>query len=157
MKQKKDFDSTDEYEFYIWLKKSGVKFKYHPTSLILSDPVPSYRYIQLKTKVKKKEYNLLQGCCYTADFKIKKKNLPSCLRDLKISGNDCWIDIKPSFLRFHDGKSFSILQKWIYQRHGIYINKVNVNHVFKNSFVPKEIAFCLNGSVRKKYQGMIIK
>lgn len=173
-----EFDSEEERLFYIYcleLKEAGYikKFTFHQDKFVLSNPV-KYNWIKkLKTKRKKMESTLLREHIYTPDFWIlwdakafgifyldhdgttKLNNIPF-VNNIDRNGNDIgsYIEIKPSFNVMNMVRVFSLNQKWMYQEHHIYIQKITPvskkKCLFKNTFVPKKALFTKTGK-KKKY------
>jgi len=138
------FDSPEEEQFYEWLKEAervGLvsEIEYQPKPFKLTERVNIPVIVRLKTKTKVVDRFLLHPHSYTADF--------SFLADKSLgfitTGQRCWVDVKGGFSRFHDAKSFSINQKFVFFRFGIYINKVVPEKLFKKTFVPEVCRFTL--------------
>lgn len=142
-----EFDSNEEIEFYKWFevaKQNGYveKIIYQPESYILSDKKTlKYTTINKKTKAEIiKEKHLFQPHVYTADFIIyttdkfendfPKHNLKTTIEKEYV------IDVKGDFQKFDGKRSFSINQKWVYDKHNIYVNKVIPFKFFKQTFCP---------------------
>ena len=62
------------------------------------------------------------------------------------------IDVKGTFQRFDGARSFSINQKWVFDKHGVYVNKVVPQKFFKKTWVPAAVAFGKNGGRLKRYE-----
>ena len=135
-------DSQEEIDFLNYCVEScnlGIfnDFEYQPQSFILSDAV--------KFKdTNNKEKTLFREHIYTPDFKIlfngiKYKNLST---EFKIpltnlsSINEIFIDVKGVFSRNDGGRSFSINQKWLYQRFKVYVYKLVPKKFFAKFGVP---------------------
>ena len=147
----KQADSKEEVYFSWWLDElleAGyiAAHAYHPTTYDLS---PNQEYsvnVHLKTKTNVEEKTLLQPHTYTPDFSIVWNpkaygiffysladgfNIKKIPLVAKLHGNmydETVIDIKPPQSKW--GKSymevFSINQKWTYEKHGVYVQKVVV-------------------------------
>ena len=50
---------------------------------------------------------------------------------------DAYIDVKGTFAKSDGGRSFSINQKWTYNKHGIYVYKLVPKDFFKLFGVPE--------------------
>lgn len=137
-------DSQEEIDFLNYCVEScnlGIfnDFEYQPQSFILSDAV--------KFKdTNNKEKTLFREHVYTPDFKIlfngiKYKNLSTEFKIPLInlsSINEIFIDVKGVFSRNDGGRSFSINQKWLYQRFKVYVYKLIPSKFFKFFGTPKE-------------------
>ena len=131
------FDSQEELDFVYFLEDLNIPYTYQPESLILAEPVKETITVKLKTKEKKKEITLLQGCSYTADFVIKNSDIDKQLADKlnlkESSDSNYWIDIKANYIANNDDVKFSVIRKWVYQKHNIYINKVQPSILFQKT------------------------
>jgi hypothetical protein len=145
-------DSEEELQFAEWLNEATEhgyvsKWEYHPYEFTLSGKITYRKEQQLKTKVRYTNPTLLQPHIYTPDFSIwftekfleKFNILPLCEADTVYT-----IDIKGTFGRFNDSRLFSINQKWVYEKHQVYIHKLIPVKFFQQTFVPKAIAFKKN-------------
>ena len=62
-----------------------------------------------------------------------------------------WIDVKPVYSKFNDLAKFSIIRKWLWETHGVFVNKVNIESFFQKTWVPLKVARQKNGKRREKY------
>ncbi len=156
------FDSNEEIDFYKWCEEALDKgliesFCYQPNPFKLSSRASIKVTKQLKTKTKIVDKFLLHPHEYTADFAlIPSHGLIFTCDDLisTLDDNCVVIDVKGSFMKYHDGKSFSINQKWVFSQYGIYVNKVVPDKLFKKTFVPEKCRITeKTNKPRKKYQG----
>ena len=144
------FDSPEEFEFDSWCREAGqagflAEFTYHPDPFKLSERAAIKVLKKMKTKVKEAEKFLLHPHEYTPDFKLSFDIIrwgdmaPMFEKAEVIAANDgyVYIDIKPVFSRFHDAKSFSINQKWVYAKYGVYVNKIVPKQWFKATWTPE--------------------
>ena len=146
-----ELDSNEELQFYYWLEEAKLNglvedFKYQPESYVLSEKVSFIKQVQKGKKVVDKEVTLLNGHIYSPDFNITftdkfydlyKKYTWDKLFKL-IDEIKCIIcDIKGGFSRNGGDRSFSINQKWMYQKHGIYIVKIVPQDLFKLTWCPE--------------------
>lgn len=152
------FDSNEELEFYYWLVEAVndmfiAGFIYHPFTFELAKKKTYQVEVTNKRGTRTLEKHLLNNCEYTPDFKITPGRYFSALKTgwHIASDNNYWIDTKGTFARFNDARYFSVMQKWMYDATGIYINKVIPKLLFKKTFVPAAVAYNLNGSRRKPY------
>ena len=156
-----DADSKEEVYFSWWLDEllaAGYieSWAYHGRTFNLSDRVQYQVKKALKTKVRVDDRLLLNPHTYTPDFVIKwnKKsegvfynNVESGkdLRECPIVAQDdeSHIDIKPKAWGRGDSfmALFSVRQKWVFDKHGIYVQPVVVygckTGLFERSFTPR--------------------
>lgn len=135
----KEMDSDEERDFYSWLLEAEsvglvANIEYHNRPLELSPRATTQETIQLKTKTKIVERFLLHPHQYTPDFIFSWAG-GGC--PFAKTSRFIWVDVKGSGSRFHDGKQFSINQKWVYDKYGIYINKVVPRKLFLKTWVPE--------------------
>jgi hypothetical protein len=163
-------DSIEEVQFAHWLdeaKERGVviRWDYHPEPFELSKKVSIYerkKYITPKKQIERTKTIkrcLARGHIYQADFKLLFD-----LHSFKFSHGlisvdkfTYYIDIKGAYHPNSDHKQlFSVNQKWVLQKHGVYVNKVIPEKFFKKTWVPKAVAFMSNRKKptrRKKFIG----
>lgn len=144
------FDSSEERYFCYWLEELTargiiIRWTYQPKAFVLCEPVKTTHVKLLKTMSKKEETTLLQGHEYTADFlifwaagtegflhmpilhncHISLKNYPFISHKHRTNGlYFSVVDVKGSFSQNDAWRRFSIDQKWVFQKHGIYVNKI---------------------------------
>lgn len=166
------YDSLEELAFLQWafeLKEAGyIKSIERSESFLLSDPMQINYAQQLKTKSKPMSQHIMAGHSYTPEFRIvwykkaldkivqplaheKFENLfLGVIEDPKPSNMTfrTYVEIKPQF-DFHNGtRMFTINQKWMWQRHGIYVNLVKCPELFAKTFTPKEYLVTKTGKQR---------
>ena len=159
-----EFDSKEELEFYHWCieaKKYKIisDFKYNCESYQLSPKQTIDEERQLKTKTKIVSKHLFHEHIYTPDFHLFKGERWGVIdKESKlISSHDnkteIVIDVKGTF-QMHDGsRSFSINQKWMYEKYGIYVNKLIPEKFFKLTWVPESCKMTAKTKqIRKKYE-----
>lgn len=138
-----EFDSGEEGEFYEWCeeaKEHGFlkSFEYHPPPFLLCGRTSREVDLQLKTKTKKVEQFLFNPHEYTPDFLlVPTEKLEKLSHKMKITDGSYWVDVKGTFSMHNDQKSFSINQKWVYQKFGVVINKVVPKKFFPLTWVPE--------------------
>jgi len=157
-------DSTEELWMSWWLDEvfeAGyiASFQLHPEAYLLS-PAFSYKYDKpLKTRTKELESNLLSPHIYSPDFlvnwnknargifwnsisdRVNLKNVPFVAQETEDGNNNYYsiVEIKAGFSKFHAGREFSLNQKWMMQRFGVYVNKTIISNktgLFKDTFTP---------------------
>lgn len=162
--QRKDFDSDEELWIYHWLKEAE-KYRlikdivYQPMSFELAPRASVMVSKRLKTKTKDVDKFLFHPHSYTADFAFsfvsdaveyafKHNNIGQFSRDIII-------DVKGSFNKFGDQKQFAINQKWVWQKFGIYVEKIVPEKLFKKTWVPNVCRWTpKHGKPVKKYIGV---
>lgn len=134
-----EVDSNEEVLVYKWLlymKQAGVvkDFLYQPIVFTLSDKV--------QYTVGKKTRTLFQDHVYSPDFLIDiNPQYTNLLDEFKVvfDGSKIYVDVKGSFNR--NQRSFSIDQKWVYQKTGYYIYKLEPKQFFKKFGILEEFKF----------------
>ena len=132
-------DSREEVLVYRWLLKAlelGVvrSFRYQPCTFVLADKATYQDRNKLKT--------LFQDHVYSPDFEIEiDPALEDLRREFKVLDNGCRIlvDVKGSFNR--NQRSFSIDQKWVWQKTGFYIYKLEPKKFFRKFGILEEFRF----------------
>jgi len=94
-----------------------------------------------KYTVKGKEKTLFQDHVYSPDFLIRiNEKCESLLSEFKVTfDNNIYVDVKGSFNR--NQRSFSIDQKWVYQKTGYYIYKLEPKMFFRKFGILEEFKF----------------
>lgn len=152
------FDSNEELEFYHWCleaKKYKIisDFKYNCESYQLSPKQTTIEVKQLKTKTKTIKKHLLYEHSYKPDFHLFKGERWSIIESshnlwsLHGYNNEFVIDVKGTFQQNDGSRSFSINQKWMFNRYHIYVNKVIPEKFFQLTWVPEK---CKLSPKRKK-------
>jgi hypothetical protein len=169
-----EYQSNEELYFHQWLlelqDRKIISNIEKPASLVLSEAVP--------IKIGNKEVNLLNEHIYTGDFEfyvdikfIKLfENMESILtspfskKALKLfckevfgevinnqysPNHKCFVEVKGGFNNNNMLRIFSLNQKWIYQRYGIYYNLVKVPKIFEKTFTPEAYLKTATGKDRK--------
>lgn len=159
-----EFDSTHEIYFYWYLQvlqKFGYieKFRFGKR-YDLSDKVT---HVAIDSRNKISQQTLLSNTFYTDDFGIiwndKAENIffnyiDESNNKIPISRN-CFfkaqlnnknkpysaIDIKNPYNKKGVKAMFSIKQRWVYQMFEIYVQEVEIKHLFLQTFTPKRYTF----------------
>ena len=121
--------------------------------------------VEMKTKSKEVEKNqvLLEEHIYTPEFVVTwtqkgselfvdslvgsstgKLNKPF----IKTYGYDTLIEVKPEFDQNSMERLFKINQKWVWDKHEVYINLVKPLKLFEKTFVPKKYLLTATGKPR---------
>lgn len=155
-------DSNEEIMFFSWCEElyqlgyidiDKEKF-YQPNTYTLLPKTTIECSLNDKSVV-------LREHVYSTDFIIKPKKelydlFPKLAKYLIVSNDGyCHIDIKGNFAKNDGGRSFSINQKLLYLRFGIYVNKVIPDKLFEKSFIPKKEQYSpKKKKLREKYKGL---
>lgn len=167
-----EYDSLDELAMLQWLhelKAYGyIKKIERSESFLLCDSLVN-NFVQKVGKVSSKPavQTLLHGHSYTPEFKVlweerareKFVHLPvDCKRFEKvfvgtadIKGYNSlltYIEVKPIFDQNNMERLFKINQKWMWDKHKIFVNLVKVQELFPKTFTPKAYLTTPTGRVR---------
>lgn len=144
-------DSNEELQFIYWLDECKqhnlvLEYIYQPIEFNLSSNIVLTKKVQKSKKIVDKEYTLLNKHIYTPDFLIKfsqyfinliQKNNWSKIFKYIPETNELYCDIKGTFNQGGGDRVFSINQKWVYQIHNIYVQKIVPQDLFKLTFCPQ--------------------
>lgn len=167
-----NFQSEIEKEFYEWLIEAQATglikdIKYEPYTLeIIPKIIYKYKKYHKKKSPTIKDRELLKPMKYTPDFEFKVHYSLMKVLDHSLltrsglhysMGDNEWydviVDIKSSsgnkFNNNRSALSFPLKQKALFMIHGIYINKVIPNNIFKISWCPSSIYYKINGKRRE--------
>lgn len=163
------FKSDLEYQFCLYLEQlqeAGFiqEFGYETVKFQLSPSVHSYYMKQLKTKIKEEKEFLMRENTYQPDFPIKwsekAKNVFYLNRDVPITckvtdipfrlskdsvfvGEENLItfaEVKPKFEgKLKSSTEFMLIQKQLWQDKGIFVQKIQPEVLFKQTFVPDKL------------------
>ena len=153
-------DSAEEVDFIEWCSEAArlsviQDFIYQPEPIQLFDAV-SYLDFQGKKR------SLLQQHIYSPDFCIKfiPGAFPVLAKQFKVpydrmsqASSSIYLDIKGAFQRNGGDRSFSLNQKWVFQKTGIYVNKIVPVKFFEVWGCPQA---CFLSKVLKKPRKMYI-
>jgi len=165
---REQFDSDEELEFWCWLKEAesrGIisEIEFHPYTFKLSDRVTIKFDKYLKTKVKTVDKFILHPHEYTPDFSFviehhKISDLNYLVENWHFGdGKMMVVDVKGGFSQNGDGKQFSINQKWVWSKYGVYVQKIVPFKLFRKSFGPDICRFTpktLKPNMSKNYIGL---
>jgi hypothetical protein len=154
-----DYDSLEEMYVLQWLfelKNAGYIISIQRSeSFLLCDSVVNNYAEQLKTSSRPKTQTLLHGHSYTPEFivewnfnksKDKFTHLFSSgkkVENVFIAGHHnslnpvTYIEVKPMFDQNNMERLFKLNQKWMWDKHGIFVNLVKVNELFPKTFTPR--------------------
>lgn len=141
------FDSVEEMEFEAWCKDAlslglASNVVYHPPAFQLSPRQSVQKTVQMKSKTKTVDHFLFHPHEYTADFKLtltedgKEFLHTEGVLHLMVP-NEMFVDVKGGFNIYNDDKPFSINQKWVFEKYGVFIYKVIPKKWFLKTWVPE--------------------
>lgn len=155
-----DVDSLEEVEVFEWLleaMKLGivVDFEYQPSSYVLFEGA---KYKDSKGK----ERCLFRDHIYSPDFSITfDVSNVRLLDEFKLPVIDdnrktakIVVDVKGAFMTNGSGRSFSLNQKWVFQKYGIYVYKLVPKEFFRKFGITESLMY--TKKIRKpssKYRG----
>ena len=147
----KSYRSKEEYYFQLYLDElvqAGyvAKYSYEPRSYEIYPKQTYAATNQLKTKTKTIEKHLLASLTYTPDYQIEwtpkahQFSSPYSLESTFWCDEDLYshIDIKGSWNRNESHTKFSIIQKAMWNKLGIYVQKIEPKKLFRDTFTPKK-------------------
>ncbi len=164
LKMKREmFDSTEEWHFYHWTIEAGeigiiTAANYHPWKTQLGDSINMKVPRPTKRKPKgTRKIHLLRAIQYEPDWVIgidpgknnfidyniiPVKKTVSGFKPYEINQNGgvLVIDVKGSFT-LHQSQKFPVIQKWMFDKYRVYVNKIEPKKFFKKFWVPKLAAF----------------
>lgn len=138
------FDSDEELEFYCWLKEAESRgliknIRCHKISFNLSEKATIPFQKHMKTKIKIVDKFILHDHVYSPDFdftiigeKLKKFNF---FIENQYKSKFMIVDVKGGFSKSVD--RFSINQKWVWSKYGLYVQKIVPEKLFKKTWVPE--------------------
>jgi hypothetical protein len=167
-----EWESFEELSFLYWafeLKNHGyIKSIRRSPSFLLSDSMVHDYVVNLKTKSKPASELVMHGHSYTPEFVIEwDKKAFAGIIDLTYqygkyenrvllaqtfpSQEGVWsyVEIKPMFDQNSMERLFKVNQKWMWQKHGIYVNLIKVGELFPKTFTPEEYLRTPTGKPRK--------
>lgn len=172
-----EYDSLEELAILQWLfelKNQGlIKSIKRADSYLLSDSITNNYAEQGIRKVTStpKTQTLLHGHSYTPEFRIvwdyqKAKGkfvwdmfsstkyesffIGSFRPDVNLVDYEfvTYVEVKPSFDQNNMERLFKLNQKWMWDKHKIFVNLTKVNELFPKTFTPKEYLTTPTGRVR---------
>lgn len=171
------YDSKEELYFH-WYVEELIQaelvnsYILQPDSFVLFNELKGNFIKRLKTKVKYQAKRFIGEHVYTPDgliqwnksaiekgvcqiltdeYKLDKKIPFICNSDLKT-----YIEIKPIFDYHNMTRAFTINQKWVYDKHGIYVQLVKPDTIFKSTFTPKRFLLTDVSKNRRKINWDVI-
>ena len=168
-----DVDSSEEWYTYAWvveLQEMGLikDFEYQPECFPLSPKFVYTPYTAPGSKPMKERF-LFHPHVYTADFKLTtfidsdkavnyfsqvfKIDKGSVRKDADTGRlvTDIWLDVKGGWMR--QNEAFSINQKLVFEKHGVYINKFIPKQAFQKLGCPKLATQTPMGRASKVFGG----
>lgn len=166
------YDSLEELAFLQWaseLQRDGyIRSIERSESFLLCDAMTIGYAEQLKTKSKPMQQTILHGHSYTPEFRIiwNKKAYDHIIADyhqpkkvdklligqrvnhIEQGALETYIEIKPMWDQNNMERLFRVNQKWMWQRHNIFVNLVKCPELFARSFTPNEYLTTKSGKNR---------
>lgn len=165
------YDSLEEMAFLQWAQEliaaGYIRSIERAESFLLCDGMVINYAEQLKTKSKPVQQTILHGHSYTPEFRIvwypkAADKLIGLLKDKKkfdklfLGTNDesfpelvTFIEIKPLWDQNNMERLFKVNQKWMWQRHNIFVNLVKCPELFARTFTPNEYLTTKTGKNRQ--------
>ena len=136
-------DSLEECDVLDWCVEAaqlGIiqDFEYQPQSIKLFDAV-SYITWNNKSRSLLRDHVYSPDFCITFDpraFQMLCKYFKISLADSQKESFQVYLDVKGTFQRNDGGRAFSINQKWVYQKTGIYVHKAVPKEFFAECGCP---------------------
>jgi len=160
-RSREDFKSDEEFWVYSWLKEAEqnnlvADIEYQPDPYELCPRASVHIEKRLKTKTKIVDKFLFHPHQYTPDFDfIIVPEIAHLFTSPEFHTLRIIIDVKGSFNKWGDPKQFSINQKWVWDKFGIYVEKIVPEKLFKKSWVPEECRLTpIQKKPVKKYVGV---
>lgn len=137
-------DSVEECDFIEWCSEAAslkiIKdFIYQPESIKLFDAV-SYLDFQGKKKSLLRDHVYSPDFCIIFDpgtFLILAKQFKIPYDQVSLNESSVYLDVKGTFQRNGGDRSFSLNQKWVFQKTGIYVSKIIPENFFKECGCPQ--------------------
>jgi hypothetical protein len=166
---------SDEERYASWYFDELVEYHilneyfYHPKPFPLSDRVAHECFEEKKTKTKHVEKFLMHPHNYQADFLLYWNpswegrffmtldgwldlNYPFIANMSTKKVPYTVVDVKGSFAGKHNNSAvtFPLDQKWVYNKHKIYVQKIIPKDLFKETFIPRKYEITnVSGKKRK--------
>lgn len=165
-----EWESFEELSFLYWafeLKNQGyIKSLRRAESFLLCDSMIHDFVVNLKTKSKPASEIVMHGHSYTPEFIIewepkgRYKLFDSLSNSAKytapllahIAGDGTYwssVEIKPMFDQNNMERLFKVNQKWMWQKHRVFVNLIRPQELFQKTFTPKEYLVTPTGKARK--------
>lgn len=162
------YESLEELAFLQWAseaRKAGyIQHIERAASYLLSDAVHHNWAQQLKTKSKPMTQLLLHGHSYTPEFRITWNRCAlgtfvhlfnmQCKKEALFVGHYevgelvTIVEVKPLFDQNNMERLFKVNQKWMWEKHKVFVNLVKPQQLFKETFTPGEYRTTPSGRPR---------
>lgn len=164
-------DSLEEVYFLMWLfELSDLGYVYkidRCPPIALSNKVELPYTVELVKSTKEKYLIVTREHIYTPEFKIiwnskaeflikRISNLEGLFYDVKLRNSvdptmifETWLEIKPKFDQNNMTRLFKINQKWVFDKHGLFVDLVIPETLFEKTFTPKDYLTTPTGKQRK--------
>lgn len=163
---REDVRSDEEYSFYLWLLEAvehGLveKWAYEPTTFVIHEDVLVNKIEYMKTKQKYIDdvplfENAHHGALrYTPDFvftltpkgmKMFRDNVfwRQCQCQRAHESFIIHVDVKGSYNPHGGTKGFFLKQRFMWDRHMLYVSKVSPDYFFKRTWAPESYRWMKN-------------
>ena len=169
------YDSDDELYFAHWLAEladAGLvdSWTRNVPPFILTNGLTHYytkeTILKTKRKLEVKSQRLLRSSEYTPDFKIiwntkgqdtlyqtlygnDKKITAPFIAQATDEGMVSIVEIKPDFDFQNKESHFVVNQKYVWDKHAVFVNLIHISDLFGDTFTPAERLFKKNGQPRR--------
>jgi len=157
--------TSDEEVYFSWflneLEANGIIYdvSHQPESFCLFEGFKNtyqyeHKFKRKRSEIREKEETILNTKLYTPDFKwkwarlfhgllysvVNNKEKLSTLFNAQIINEEAvqYAEIKGLASKFKSHQEFVLLQKWAWQKTGIFVQKIIVPEIFGLSFTPKQ-------------------
>ena len=142
--KKLECDSVEECDFIEWCCEAAslsiIKdFIYQPEPIKLFDAT-SYLDFQGKKKSLLRDHVYSPDFCIIFDpgaFPLLAKQFKIPYEQMSLASSSIYLDVKGTFQRNGGDRSFSLNQKWVFQKTGIYVSKIIPEKFFKDCGCPQ--------------------
>jgi hypothetical protein len=157
------FDSPEEVYVYWWLQElleHGIisHISYQPDPITLFNALECRVVKELKSGPAEADYTFLRSHVYTPDFSVGVTNLGRLLvfRDIYevlpmwtmicSEADDLFtptalIEVKPEYDKNNMTRLFTLNQKWLLDKEGVFVNLAIPNKLFAATFAPERYLF----------------
>lgn len=155
------------------MRQGYVRMVKRSQSYLLCDPVQNTYVVQLKKGSKQETQTIAHGVSYTADFDIYFTSKALGIFCWELGSSAKWeknllvaqkafangpgsevlymasCEVKPDFQRNSTTPKSVQSMKWLYQKHGVFVNLFRPNRMFEGLFVPDKYLLTERGTPRK--------
>jgi hypothetical protein len=164
-----EFESLDELAFLQWaseVQRAGyIQSIERAESYLLSDSLMHSYVKQLKTKSNPAIQTLMHGHSYTPEFLIHwnlealgkfvwvfdpkiKHEMPLFIGIADHGRISTVVEVKPMWDQNNMERLFKVNQKWMWEKHSVFVNLVKPQKLFQDTFTPSEYRTTPSGRPR---------